>query len=389
MIAIQDPLRFSDKPMVVSQDAFFIISMFDGDHSILDIQEKYSRRFGSIIFSDRIRDIIERLDSKFFLESENFEKRKKQVSEEFKASSIRAPFHAGNSYEADPNNLRAQLSSFFTPPEGPGELQKDIISSEKIKGIVAPHIDLSRGGRGYAWAYKEVSERCDADLFIILGTSHSESENQFILTKKDFQTPLGVMVTDKDFVDLIAKDSSADLFEDEIIHKYEHSIEFQVLFLQYVLQGRKNVKILPILCSSFHEMIEKNVEPSEFPAFNEFISLLREIISQSDRTVCFIAGADLSHVGKRFGDQVSLSSNLLQIIRSRDMEMLQYVEQLDASGFFRSIQEDGDERKICGLPPIYTMLSAMNTSHGKLVKYYQAPERNTDSVVSFASMYFV
>lgn len=388
MIAIQDPLRISEKPMVVPPDAFFIISLFDGNHSILDIQEHYTRKFGSILFSDRVRDIIQKLDSKFFLESENFERQKKVIAEEFSASSIRSAFHAGGSYESDPGVLKEQLAVFFTSPEGPGELAKDAVPSEDVKGIVAPHIDLMRGGPCYAWAYKEVEERCDADLFVIFGTSHSISKNAFILTKKDFQTPLGVMATDRDFVESIAAEYSADPFEDELTHKFEHSIEFQVIFLQYVLRGKSNVKIVPILCSSFNEMVEKNIIPSESPAVGNFISLLKKTVAESARSVCFVAGADLSHVGRRFGDQVRLSSSLLEVIRSRDMEMLRHVEQLDAEGFFRSIQKDGDDRKICGLPPIYMLLSVMEASQGKILKYSQAPEQTTGSVVSFASISF-
>ena len=388
MIAIQDPLRFSEKPVVVSQDAFFIISLFDGDHSILDIQEQYTRRFGSILFSDRVQEIIQKLDSKFFLESENFERQKKLIAEEFGISSIRAPFHAGGAYESEPGALKEQLGSFFALPDAPGELDRDVEPSVDIKGIVAPHIDLLRGGNCYAWAYKQIGERCKADTFVILGTSHSPSENAFILTKKDFQTPLGIMATDKEFVESIAEGYSADLFEDELIHKFEHSIEFQVVFLQYILGGRRDVKIVPILCSSFHEMIEKNIVPSEFPPVADFISLLKKAVKESGKSVCFIAGADLAHVGKRFGDQVRFSPTLLELIRSRDMEMLKYVEQLDATGFFRSIQKDGDDRKICGLPPIYTMLSVMEASQGKILKYSQAPEQTTESVVSFASLSF-
>ncbi len=388
MIAIQDPLRISEKPMVVSQDAFFIISLFDGNHSILDIQEQYTRRFGSILFSDRVRDIIQRLDSGFFLESENFERQKKLIAEEFDISSVRAAFHAGGAYESDPNALKEQLAAFFASPEGSGELNKDAAPLGEIKGIVAPHIDLVRGGPCYTWAYKEIGERCDADLFVILGTSHSTSKNAFILTKKDFQTPLGIMATDKDFVESLAAGCSDDLFEDEFIHKFEHSIELQVVFLQYVLQGKKDVKIVPILCSSFGKMIAENIIPSELSAIGDFISLLKKTITESGRSVCFIASADLSHVGRRFGDQTKLSSNLLEVIRSRDMEMLKHVEQLDATEFFRSIQKDGDDRNICGLPPIYTLLSVMEASQGKLLSYSQTPEQTTESVVSFASMFF-
>jgi AmmeMemoRadiSam system protein B len=68
--------------------------------------------------------------------------------------------------------------------------------------------------------------------------------------------------------------------------------------------------------------------------------------------------------------------------------MLKHVEQLDATEFFRSIQKDGDDRNICGLPPIYTLLSVMEASQGKLLSYSQTPEQTTESVVSFASMFF-
>jgi AmmeMemoRadiSam system protein B len=388
MIAIQDPLRFSEKPVIVSPDAFFIISLFDGNHSILDIQEQYTRRYGTILFSDRVREIIRGLDSNFLLESERFEQHKRSLSEEFSVSSVRAAFHAGGAYESEPSGLKEQLAAFFASPEGPGELDREAAASDGIKGIVAPHIDLVRGGACYAWAYKEIGERCDADVFVILGTSHSASKNQFILTMKDFQTPLGIMATDKDFVRSLSAKCSADLFEDELIHKFEHSVEFQVVFLQYVLRGKRNVKIVPILCSSFSEMIEKNIVPSEFPAVGDFISLLKEAAAESGRSVCFVAGADLSHVGRRFGDQVELSYGLLELIKSRDMEMLKYVEQLDAIGFFRSIQKDGDDRNICGLPSIYILLSVIEASQGKLLRYSQAPEQNTGSVVSFASLCF-
>ncbi len=388
MICLQDPLRYSEETVFVPRDIFFIISLFDGEHSTLDIQEQYMRRFGDILFSDRVQEIIKQLDANLLLESENFERHKSLTLDEFRASSVRAAVHAGGAYELEAGKLKEQLTAFFASPDGPGEVSEADAPNGSIKGIVAPHIDLARGGPCYAWAYKEIAERCDADLFVILGTCHTTSETPFILTKKDFQTPLGVMATDEDLVRSLAAGYSKDLFADELTHKFEHSIEFQVVFLQHVLRGKKDVKIVPILCSSFHEMIEKDIVPSEFPAIADFISLLKDAVARSGRSVCFVASADLSHVGQRFGDQVQISPNLLEVIKSRDMDMLKHVEQLDATAFFRSIQKDKDDRKICGLPSIYTLLNVIEASEGKILKYSQAPERQTESVVSFASVAF-
>lgn len=388
MICLQDPFHFTESPIFVPENAFFIISLFDGENSILDIQEKYMRAYGDLLISDKIRKLAEELDNNLMLESERFEQHKMIISKDFAQSTVRLPAYAGKAYESDPVYLRNQIKSFFISSDGPGEINKNRPSANSIKAIISPHIDPLRGGTCYAWAYKEIAELCNAELFIIFGTSHSLSKNMFILTKKDFQTPFGMVNTDKDFVDFLVNKYKYDVFEDEFIHKFEHSIEFQIIFLQYVLGQERNYNIVPILCSSFHDMIINNILPSENPAISEFILALRDSIERFGKSVCFIAGADLSHIGKKFGDDIELSSGLLEFTGRNDLEMLKHVEQVDANGFFNSIQREGDERKICGLPPIYMLLNSANLSEGKLLKYCQAPEYNSSSVVSFASMSF-
>jgi AmmeMemoRadiSam system protein B len=385
MICLQDPLHFAENPVYIPENAFFIVSLFDGEHTILDIQEQFMRRYGNLIMSDQIRKVIEDLDNHLLLESERFEEYKRQVEEDFVNSSLRLAIHSGTAYDSSPDFLSEQMASYFTHPEGPGKINPEA-SSNELKGIVAPHIDYERGGYCYAWAYKDIAEICDADLFVILGTSHTTAKNAFILTEKDFQTPFGVVETNKDFVASVIDKYNVNLFEDELIHKSEHSIEFQVVFLQYILE--RDFEIVPVLCSSFQEMIEADKLPSDIPAISDFISSLKETISKTGRKVCFIASADLSHVGKRFGDQIELSSGLLALIESHDKEMLKHVEQLDADGFYASIQRDDDNRKICGLPSIYVMLKTMDATQGKFLKYGQAPDYNTNSVVSFASLTF-
>jgi hypothetical protein len=70
------------------------------------------------------------------------------------------------------------------------------------------------------------------------------------------------------------------------------------------------------------------------------------------------------------------------------MNSLKYSEKLDAEGFYRSIEEEKDWRKVCGLSSIYATLSTIEAKKGKLLDYDQALEPDTGSVVSFASMAF-
>lgn len=384
MICLQDPLHFTENPVFVPESAFFIVSLFDGEHSILDIQEQYMRRYGTLIMSDQIRKVVNDLDANLMLDSDRFEEYKRYVAEDFANSSLRLSVFAGRAYESDPELLKEQIRSYFTHPEGPGEPNPK--NDGIIKGVIAPHIDLQRGGICYAWAYKEIAEHCNADLFIIFGTSHTPSKNPFILTKKDFQTPFEILSTDVDFVQSIEEKCSFNIYEDELIHKYEHSIEFQTVFLQYILGEKRDFKIVPILCSPFN--IEDGKLPNDIPEISDFISILKDSVAESGRSVCFISSADLSHIGKRFGDNITISSGLLSLIETKDLQSLKYVENLDADGFFRSIQEENNDRKICGLSSIYTMLKVIDANKGQLIKYYQSPEYDTDSVVSFASLSF-
>jgi hypothetical protein len=73
MICLRDPGGFSDKILLLPPEAFFIISLFDGRHSVLDIQAAFTRQFGDLLFSDKIRELIDQLDSALFLESDHFQ----------------------------------------------------------------------------------------------------------------------------------------------------------------------------------------------------------------------------------------------------------------------------------------------------------------------------
>ncbi len=64
------------------------------------------------------------------------------------------------------------------------------------------------------------------------------------------------MKTDADFIDRMSSHYRGDLFADELLHRNEHSIEFQALFLKWAL-GNRDFTVVPILVSSFHEMVLK------------------------------------------------------------------------------------------------------------------------------------
>ncbi len=234
-------------------------------------------------------------------------------------------------------------------------------------------------------AYREIINKSNANTYLIFGTTHyAQNDNPFILTRKPFSTPLGTIDTDTEFLDRIEDKCKWDLYEGEIFHRTEHSIEFQVVFLQHILK-EKNFKIIPVLCNSFHQFIGNGSSPFEDKKISTFLTELKKIIDSYGDSVVVIAGVDLAHVGPKFGDKDQVDEKTLSWIRNRDAISLEYTEKIDAEGFYRSVEEEKDKRKICGLSSIYSMLKVTDASYGTILDYDNALEEDTGSVVTFAS----
>jgi len=387
VVCLRDPEGLTDRVLMVPPELFYILTLFDGQHAVPDIQAAFSGQFGATLPGEKVREIVRQLDEARFMEGEGIEQVRREVLDAFRSAPVRPAAHAGQSYEADPGRLRVWMDRFFDPPEGPGSPIAD--GREKaLKGIIAPHIDLRRGGPCFAWAYKEVAEASAADLFVVFGTGHSVARGPYALTRKDYDTPFGPVRADRAFIEALAgRCPGADLFEEELGHRTEHSIEFQALFLKYLFPDRE-VAFVPILCGSFHEAVAARRSPGEGEAVRGFVEALRETIEKDGRRVCMIAGVDFAHVGAKFGDRGPMTPAFLEAVASEDRERLEAIAGLDAEGFFRTVSRDGDRRRICGTSSIYTMLRAMDASEGRLLRYDRTVDPQTDSCVTFASAAF-
>jgi AmmeMemoRadiSam system protein B len=194
--------------------------------------------------------------------------------------------------------------------------------------------------------------------------------------------------TNRAFLAEIQDHCPFDFYEDEFVHKAEHSIELQLIFLRALWHKRDPFQIIPVLCGSFHEAILKNISPMDVPGVARFIEALRAAIEKSKRRVCLLASADLAHVGLRFGDAEAPNRFTLQSLDEDDRRLLEFAQRVDAEGFYSSLLREQDQRRVCGLSPIDTLLRVINAREGKLLKYGQSMDPTTQSVVTFASLAF-
>ena len=382
MYCIKDPQNSDIAPLVVSELALYIMTFFDGNNSIDSVISTLKEKYGKEIEKADLDSLVKMLDNSLLLENENYINHQQLIENNFFNSDTRKAYLSGLSYPESKEKLNNLLDDFF---EKAGDILPLKNENEILRGLVSPHIDFTRGGTSYAVAYREIINKSNADTYLIFGTTHyAQNDNPFILTRKPFSTPLGTIDTDTDFLDRIEDKCKWDLYEGEIFHRTEHSIEFQVVFLQHILK-EKNFKIIPVLCNSFHQFIGNGSSPFEDKKISTFLTELKKIIDSYGDSVVVIAGVDLAHVGPKFGDKDQVDEKTLSWIRNRDAISLEYTEKIDAEGFYRSVEEEKDKRKICGLSSIYSMLKVTDASYGTILDYDNALEEDTGSVVTFAS----
>jgi hypothetical protein len=372
LIGLRDPSGFTEQVILLPIPALDIVSLFDGERSVSEIHQVVSSRHGlDVPGPEEIARFAERLDEAGFLDSEGFAARRRGIEEAWLAGPSRPAAHAGGAYAGNPEALKGQIDGFFVHADGPG-LPVPAAGAPRLRGLIAPHIDFHRGGPTYAWAYRALLERSNADLFVVLGTCHAGMADPFAATLKAYDTPLGAAEIDRDFFDALSRRYGHDLLASETAHRSEHSIEFQAVMLQRLL-GRP-FTILPVLASFLHEAVWSGDEAEADPRVPRFLDALGETIAGSGRRVCVIAGVDLAHVGPRFGDAAQNTAASLDRVAREDRRMLETVTASEPAAFFASIAADGDSRRICGLSPIYAFLRALPGSRGELLRYAQWPD---------------
>ncbi len=380
---LYDAFRLTRQSVRLHRDALDLLQLFDGRSSLMDIQAGWLSAGLGLLPSSVLDKLVSTLDEALFLESERYQDHLSQ----FLTNPVRPPACIG-CYEGEPAKLREQLDRLFTAEGGPGLPDLEATPDGSLRGALIPHIDYGRGNVTYGWGFREVVEKSDADLFVILGTSHF-SPHRYILTRKDFAMPLGLVKTDREYVDRIAEGYGDTGFDDELAHFPEHSIELHAVVLQHLMQQRgREFCIVPVLVGPFQDAIEGCWKPETVADIDRMVKALRDAEAVSGRKVCYLISGDLAHIGPKFGDEEPVRQNRLWHSARQDRALLDCLVQGDRAALFAVLQEEGDARRICGFPPVYTFLSVVGASSGRMLHYQQYAEPRGFESVSFASVAF-
>ncbi|MEO5989415.1 MAG: AmmeMemoRadiSam system protein B [Candidatus Eisenbacteria bacterium] len=386
VIVVQDPLGITPGQPVLGIESLAILQMLDGTVSLSDLTAAVMRESKDLRVGNMIREFVAQLDGMLLLESPRFERALSAARAAYHPLEIRPAALEGTSYPIDRVELDAMLDAHFAEAdaarESAGEPRPALDAVPRA--LLAPHLDPRREGALMARAFAQLGVAPSEPLrVVILGTGHQLSGDYFALTRKHFDTPLGRATCDTAFVDHVAERLGEPAYHSELVHRDEHSIEFMVLYLQKRL-GERPFTIVPILCGGFYTLLDEERTPREELALETLIDALREAEHTLGGRTVYVASADLSHVGPRFGDQ-RVTDEVSELVRSVDDAAIEAARTGDADAWFGVVGEKDDATRICGFAPTYIMLRAASPSAGRALGYVQSKEEDT-SIVSVAAL---
>jgi AmmeMemoRadiSam system protein B len=377
-LVIRDPYQFSDSVLIVPTPLVPLLDCFDGGHSELDLRAEIVRITGQIQVGDIERNLFESLDSAGFLENETYRHMRKQREAEFVAAPLRSAVFAGSAYPSEQAELSSLMHSRIGATSG----------SASTLAIAAPHASPDGAWTSYRAAYTACPAAGNGSrTFVILGTSHYGAPDRFGLTRKPFITPYGDARTELALVDELEAAAPGAVHMEDYCHAVEHSIEFQIVFLQH-LYG-PSIRILPILCGPFVRSIYEGGLPEQNEQVRRFFDALANIRAREGNRLFWVLGVDMAHMGRRYGDPLTAYANQGEMIgvRERDRERIAQLSAGDSGTYWDLIQKNHDDLKWCGASPFYTFLKIMPPIRGELLEYSQW-QIDPYSVVSFGAMRF-
>jgi AmmeMemoRadiSam system protein B len=375
-LLIRDTFRYSDATLIVPPFLVHGLEFFDGSRTELELQTALTRLAGNTDIGNAVQLMSKALSEAGFLEDETYAKSKEVRELAFIESPVRKAVFAGSAYPEEIEPLQNVMQRYLM---GAGSTQNGLL------GIAAPHVSPEGGWETYQAAYRSLTPDLQDRTFVVLGTSHYGQPDRFGLTRKPFETPFGQTRIDDALATELQKQPAV-LMED-YCHAVEHSIEFQVLFLQAIYGP--DVRILPILCGSFGRSIQNGGVPEDDDDVRRFLGTLGEIAAREKERLFWVLGVDMAHMGERYGDRFVAHADRDEMtdVRDRDALRIERISSGDAHGFWDLVKENHDDLKWCGSSPIYTFMKAVPQARGSLHRYEQW---NIDehSVVSFSGISF-
>ena len=396
IITMNDPLALNLSNVIVPIHLLeFIKSLING----IEIKDLNQVVIDLSLNEYEINNVLFNLDKYCLLENSKVVKLRNAIIE-FQKLEIRPNVCQGNLYSSNSEVFINEIKQIVDINKNDiiGEFAKKN-KKQEINLIFAPHIDFNIGLNSleaYSSAFSHL-EYLDYDLVVLLGTAHYKNSGYFMLTDKEYQTPLNNLSIDKELVSQIISDyknlfinntivNESAILIDNLAHKDEHSIELHAIFVSYFdfiknEDKSSNIKILPIMTGS----VEGN--NMDHTTYNQALEIIKTNIFKKYKKVLFLCSGDLSHIGQKFNDKYDALDEVKNL-KQFEYNLIQFIEKYEIDSFYNYLNENNKKWKVCGFAPFYAGMKIADKTIGNILNHSIWYERPKKSLVSFLSMIF-
>ena len=269
---------------------------------------------------------------------------------------IRNAAVAGQFYPGNEKSLKQQIEECFLDKRGFGTIPSPKKVGHNLKGLVVPHAGFVYSGAIASHAYARLVEQGFADTFIILGPNHTGmGSGVSVMTEGAWKTPLGMVPIESSLAQTI---STGIIDRDSSAHTYEHSIEVQLPFLQYIARGRK------------FEFVPVCMMMQDYETVQEVGAILVKAIQKSKKNIVLIASSDFSHAGFNYQSAPPKGMRVDNYAEKQDAFAIEKILGLDPKGLIQTVEEH--TITMCGYGPVAAMLFAakkLGATKAELLKY--------------------
>jgi AmmeMemoRadiSam system protein B len=243
---------------------------------------------------------------------------------------VRHPCQAGAFYAGTAEALKKQIEKCFLHELGPGKMpETGKTGPRQVLGLVCPHAGYMFSGPVAAHGYYKLATDGKPDIVVLFGPNHTGYGSALAVMNEGFwRTPLGDVEIDAELANQIVRESRI-IDIDDSAHRFEHSIEVQLPFLQY-LYGSE-FKMVPI-CFLMQDL----------SSAKEVGQAVAKVLAGKNAVV--IASSDMTH----YEPQKSAET--------KDNMALEAVEAMDEAKLYSVIE--AHRISACGYGPIAALITA-------------------------------
>ena len=276
--------------------------------------------------------------------------------------------------------VRAIEGCFLDERWGPGRLpEPGRLRGLEPLGGVAPHAGLAYSGPCAAHFYAWLGDTgVRPDTVVVIGTNHTGYGGIYTTATEwgEWETPLGRTPVDLEFAERLVSRYPV-LEDDALAHREEHSVEMQLIFLQY-LYGADGFRLVPIVAKEASARLAEGLAKA-----------VHEVAAELGRRTLVVASSDFTHHGLMYG-YVVFNERVGENVEKLDMYVIEPILRLDTRGFLSRIMETG--ATVCGVGaiPVAIEYARMAGGAARLLRYYNSAQKTGDEeiAVGYASIAF-